>query len=91
MVIADQKPLAPHHYLVLSRPHIRKPGHLTHADIELVQSMEQLGREYLREILKAKGEADTVEDRLRIGFHFPPVLKVQHLHMHVLYPANEVG
>jgi len=91
VIIADIKPQAPHHYLVLARSHIRQPGHLTHADIDLVKSMEALGREYLRDMLKAKGESDTVEDLLRIGFHWPPLIKVQHLHMHLIYPSNQMG
>lgn len=52
--------------------------------------MEKTGRELLREHLKKKGEADTVEDMLRIGFHLPPLLSVHHLHMHIIYPISDV-
>lgn len=55
-----------------------------------VMDMEQTGREFLRAELKAKGEADTVEDMLRVGFHWPPLVTVNHLHMHLLYPISEV-
>lgn len=52
--------------------------------------MDTLGRDYLREILKEKGEADTVEDLLRMGFHWSFFLGVRHLHMHLLYPTRGV-
>lgn len=53
--------------------------------------MEKTGREFLRAELKAKGEADTVEDMLRVGFHWPPLITVNHLHMHILYPIKDVS
>ncbi|VDK53166.1 unnamed protein product [Cylicostephanus goldi] len=56
-----------------------------------VADMEQTAREYLRAELKAKGEADTVEDLLRVGFHWGPLVTVNHLHMHILYPISELG
>lgn len=52
--------------------------------------MDLLGRDYLRETLKEKGEADTVEDFLRMGFHWSILVSVRHLHMHLLYPTREV-
>ncbi|CAI2353475.1 unnamed protein product [Caenorhabditis sp. 36 PRJEB53466] len=80
-----------HHFLVLSKQHIAKPTDLTAADIPLLEEMERTGRELLREKLKKEGEADTVEDMLRIGFHFTPLLSVHHLHMHVIYPISDMG
>ncbi|KHJ85748.1 hypothetical protein OESDEN_14517 [Oesophagostomum dentatum] len=56
-----------------------------------VMDMEKTGREFLRAELKAKGEADTVEDMLRVGFHWPPLITINHLHMHILYPIRELG
>ncbi|KJH53760.1 hypothetical protein DICVIV_00189 [Dictyocaulus viviparus] len=53
--------------------------------------MEKTGREFLRVELKAKGEADTVEDMLRVGFHWPPLITENHLHMHILYPIKDVS
>ncbi|CAJ0950403.1 unnamed protein product, partial [Mesorhabditis belari] len=91
VVIKDHKPQVPHHYLVLSHAHINRPTDLTFADIPLIREMEKTGREVLRLDLKAKGEADTVEDMLRIGFHWPPMIRVNHLHMHILYPVKDLG
>lgn len=56
----------------------------------LVKEMDKLGRDYLRETLKEKGEADTVEGLLRMGFHWSIFISVRHLHMHLLYPTREV-
>ncbi|KHN71369.1 hypothetical protein Tcan_02328 [Toxocara canis] len=53
--------------------------------------MERVGREYLREALKEKGEADIVEDLLRLGFHNSAMLSVRHLHMHLLYPVTQMN
>lgn len=91
VVIRDIKPKTPHHFLAVSKAHISKPTDLTAADIPLLMDMEQTGREFLRAELKAKGEADTVEDMLRVGFHWPPLVTVNHLHMHLLYPISELG
>nr|CDJ94407.1 Histidine triad (HIT) protein domain containing protein [Haemonchus contortus] len=91
VIIRDIKPKTPHHFLAVSKAHINKPTDLTAADIPLLVDMEKTGREYLRAELKAKGEADTVEDMLRVGFHWPPLITVNHLHMHILYPISELG
>uniref|UniRef100_A0A1I8ALF9 Adenosine 5'-monophosphoramidase HINT3 n=1 Tax=Steinernema glaseri TaxID=37863 RepID=A0A1I8ALF9_9BILA len=91
VMIKDRSPHAPHHYLALSKCHINRPGDLRAVDVELVEEMERLGRELLREKLKEKGQADTVEDMLRMGFHYPPLTSVNHLHMHLLYPVNELS
>uniref|UniRef100_A0AC35UGA8 HIT domain-containing protein n=1 Tax=Rhabditophanes sp. KR3021 TaxID=114890 RepID=A0AC35UGA8_9BILA len=91
VVIKDIKPHAKHHYLVISKTHISKITDVKASDIELIKSMESLGRAYLRAILKDEGEADIVEDMLRVGFHQPPMVSVKHLHMHILYPINSMG
>ncbi|KAK6758993.1 hypothetical protein RB195_016300 [Necator americanus] len=91
VIIRDIKPKTPHHFLAVSKAHINKPTDLTAADIPLLMDMEKTGREFLRAELKAKGEADTVEDMLRVGFHWPPLITVNHLHMHILYPIRELG
>ncbi|KAJ1367733.1 hypothetical protein KIN20_028706 [Parelaphostrongylus tenuis] len=91
VIIRDIKPKTPHHFLAVSKAHINKPTDLTAADIPLLIDMEKTGREFLRVELKAKGEADTIEDMLRIGFHWPPLITEHHLHMHILYPIKELG
>ncbi|VDN05784.1 unnamed protein product [Thelazia callipaeda] len=90
VVIEDKYPHAPHHYLILSKRHINKSSDLKVADLPLVREMGLVGRDYLRETLKKKGEADTVEDLLRMGFHWSKFVSVNHLHMHVLYPISEM-
>ncbi|VDN30596.1 unnamed protein product [Gongylonema pulchrum] len=90
VVVEDAYPHAPHHYLILSKRHINKASDLTTADLPLVKEMDRLGRDYLRETLKQRGEADTVEDLLRMGFHWSMFVSVHHLHMHLLYPTRDV-
>ncbi|CAD6193243.1 unnamed protein product [Caenorhabditis auriculariae] len=91
VVIEDINPKARYHFLVLSKTHIPRPTDLTAADIPLIEEMESTGRELLRATLKANGEADTVEDMLRIGFHYPPMISINHLHMHLIYPLSTMG
>ncbi|KAK6017777.1 hypothetical protein OSTOST_16696, partial [Ostertagia ostertagi] len=76
-------------FLAVSKAHINRPTDLTAADIPLDRHGKD-GREYLRAELKAKGQADTVEDMLRVGFHWPPLVTVNHLHMHIIYPISEL-
>uniref|UniRef100_A0A915PMK6 Adenosine 5'-monophosphoramidase HINT3 n=1 Tax=Setaria digitata TaxID=48799 RepID=A0A915PMK6_9BILA len=91
VLIQDRSPHAPHHYLILSKLHINQPSDLTVVDLPLVKEMDLLGRDYLRETLKEKGEADTVEGMLRMGFHCSRFVTVRHLHMHLLYPTREMS
>ncbi|VDM09644.1 unnamed protein product [Wuchereria bancrofti] len=91
VVIQDRSPHAPHHYLILSKLHINQASDLTVVDLPLVKEMDRLGRDYLRETLKEKGEADTVEGFLRMGFHWSTFITVRHLHMHLLYPTREMN
>ncbi|CAB3396821.1 unnamed protein product [Caenorhabditis bovis] len=91
IVVKDIKPKSKFHFLVISKQHIPKPTDLTIADIPLIEQMESAGREVLRKHLKKCGDADTIEDMLRVGFHYPPMLNVHHLHMHFIYPISEMG
>ncbi|KAL3985204.1 Scavenger mRNA decapping enzyme C-term binding family protein [Acanthocheilonema viteae] len=91
VVVQDRSPHAPHHYLILSKLHINQASDLTVIDLPLVKEMDNLGRSYLRETLKEKGEADTVEDLLRMGFHWSIFVSVRHLHMHLLYPTQRMN
>ncbi|CAG9539874.1 unnamed protein product [Cercopithifilaria johnstoni] len=91
VVIQDRSPHAPHHYLILSKLHINQASDLTVVDLPLVEEMDRLGRDYLRETLKERGEADTVEGWLRMGFHWSIFISVRHLHMHLLYPTREMN
>jgi len=52
--------------------------------------MEVFGREVLRERLKAAVEPDIIEDLLRCGFHYGPLVSIHHMHMHIIYPTDHV-
>ena len=81
--IADAKPRAKHHLLVVSQEHIpsardlRGPGHA-----ELVRSMVRAGGRLLDAL---EGPSAAMGERV-FGFHLPPFNSVAHLHLHCLAP-----
>uniref|UniRef100_A0A914ULG0 Adenosine 5'-monophosphoramidase HINT3 n=1 Tax=Plectus sambesii TaxID=2011161 RepID=A0A914ULG0_9BILA len=89
-VVEDIHPHAPHHYLVITKSHIGRPTDLDSRDAGLVRRLEACGRNFLSARLKAVGEGDIMENKLRLGFHWPPLLSISHLHMHVIYPADQM-
>nr|XP_061806404.1 adenosine 5'-monophosphoramidase HINT3-like [Nerophis lumbriciformis] len=80
----DIFPAAPHHYLVVPVEHIVNCFSLHEGHITLVEKMVEMGRDVLRD----QGVADMTD--IAIGFHQPPYISVEHLHLHVLAPASEI-
>uniref|UniRef100_A0A8C5FX00 Histidine triad nucleotide-binding protein 3-like n=1 Tax=Gadus morhua TaxID=8049 RepID=A0A8C5FX00_GADMO len=76
----DIYPAAPHHFLVIPRKHIKSCSSLTKKDAPLVQQMADMGRAALQD----QGCLQM------IGFHQPPYISVDHLHLHVLAPASRI-
>ena len=86
VLFSDIKPAAKHHYLVIPREHIKDATQLTTSDhVDLVQEMVRAGTEYLTSIC-----GETALEDSKFGFHYPPFISVQHLHLHVIYPYSEV-
>ncbi|XP_069014868.1 adenosine 5'-monophosphoramidase HINT3-like [Embiotoca jacksoni] len=81
----DISPAAPHHYLVVPRQHIRSCLSLHRGHIGLVERMTELGKAVLRE----QGITDMTD--VRLGFHQPPFISVEHLHLHVLAPTSQIS
>ncbi|XP_018550081.1 adenosine 5'-monophosphoramidase HINT3 isoform X1 [Lates calcarifer] len=81
----DINPAAPHHYLVIPREHIHSCLSLHKAHTGLVKRMAEMGRAVLRD----QGITD-MED-IRLGFHQPPYISVDHLHLHVLAPTSQIS
>uniref|UniRef100_A0A3Q2NNJ9 Histidine triad nucleotide binding protein 3 n=1 Tax=Fundulus heteroclitus TaxID=8078 RepID=A0A3Q2NNJ9_FUNHE len=79
----DVFPAAPHHYLVVPRKHIVSCKSLNRRSISLVERMANFGKEVLRD----QGITDMKD--VRLGFHQPPFISVDHLHLHVLAPASQ--
>ncbi|XP_012722696.2 histidine triad nucleotide-binding protein 3 [Fundulus heteroclitus] len=81
----DVFPAAPHHYLVVPRKHIVSCKSLNRRSISLVERMANFGKEVLRD----QGITDMKD--VRLGFHQPPFISVDHLHLHVLAPASQIS
>ena len=80
----DRRPVATHHYLVIPKNHIKDPKSLQQEHIPLVERMVEIGKQVLLE------QGGNLEEA-RIGFHWPPVILVKHLHLHVMSPESSMG
>ncbi|KAM9355254.1 adenosine 5'-monophosphoramidase HINT3-like isoform 2-T2 [Pholidichthys leucotaenia] len=80
----DICPAAPHHYLVIPRRHIVSCQSLHRGHIGLVENMAELGKSVLHD----QGIIDMMD--VRLGFHKPPFISVNHLHLHVLAPSTQI-
>lgn len=83
VVFADIHPAAEHHYLVCPRSHICNAKCLTKNDLELVDTLVNIGKQVLQE-----RNADI--SKARFGFHWPPFCTIQHLHLHAISPADGI-
>ncbi|XP_022593522.1 histidine triad nucleotide-binding protein 3-like isoform X1 [Seriola dumerili] len=81
----DIDPAAPHHYLVIPIHHIHSCLSLQRDHIGLVERMAEMGKAVLRE----QGITDMMD--IRLGFHKPPYISVDHLHLHVLAPSSQIS
>ncbi|XP_066558171.1 adenosine 5'-monophosphoramidase HINT3 [Amia ocellicauda] len=81
----DIKPGAPQHYLVVPVKHVGNCRSLTKDHVPLVEKMVEVGKSVLQ-----KNNITDLSD-VRLGFHWPPFSSVNHLHLHVLAPASEMG
>lgn len=80
----DIKPAATHHYLIVTRKHIKDAKQLTSDDKPLVEKMISAAEN----ILKERGA--NMSD-VRLGFHWPPFNTIQHLHLHAISPVSEMS
>jgi len=87
-VIKDIHPKTTHHYLVITRQHIESAKSLTRQHADLVRRMVQVGAQVLKDRYK-DGNVNLKD--IQLGFHWPPMVLVKHLHMHVFYPASEMS
>ncbi|XP_058468581.1 adenosine 5'-monophosphoramidase HINT3-like [Solea solea] len=81
----DIDPAAPHHYLVIPRKHIHSCSSLHRKHIDLVERMAEMGKAVLHD----QGFADMND--ISMGFHLPPFISVNHLHLHVLAPSSQIS
>lgn len=84
VVFRDIHPASTHHYLVVPKMHIRSVKGLTPADIPLVRRLIDIGQQVL---LEKGGTLDS----LRMGFHWPPFTSINHLHLHIISPMEQMS
>ena len=86
-LFADIRPASKHHYLVIPQSHMKNAKDLHGSEHkELVEAMHQFGKEYLSSV----ASREEINDAL-YGFHFPPFISVNHLHMHVISPSSTMS
>ncbi|KAH8345935.1 hypothetical protein KR067_009513 [Drosophila pandora] len=84
VIFKDIKPASEHHYLAVTKEHHNSLKTLNKSHEDLVARMEDGLKQFLRE----KGVA--TDDAL-LGFHLPPFITVNHLHMHAIAPRSQMG
>ncbi|KAH8380079.1 hypothetical protein KR009_008845 [Drosophila setifemur] len=83
VIFKDIKPASQHHYLAVTKEHHKSLKDLNKSHEGMVTRME----ESLKDLLRAKGMS--TEDAL-FGFHLPPFITVNHLHMHAIAPRSQM-
>ncbi|XP_026815558.1 histidine triad nucleotide-binding protein 3-like [Rhopalosiphum maidis] len=86
VIIKDIKPVATHHFLVLSERHIKSSKSLqpNEQDCNLLKSMVAAAKQILL------NNGCDLND-IRMGFHWPPFYSIGHLHLHAISPASSMS
>ncbi|KAG8906327.1 hypothetical protein FRB99_007107 [Tulasnella sp. 403] len=75
IVFRDIRPGAKEHLLIVPRAHVQNVKVLSKEDLPLVKEMEGIARQALLDL--GAPEAEHV-----YGYHIPPVVTINHLHLH---------
>eukprot|EP00123_Amoebidium_parasiticum_P005529 comp16700_c0_seq1/m.14959 comp16700_c0_seq1/g.14959 ORF comp16700_c0_seq1/g.14959 comp16700_c0_seq1/m.14959 type:complete len:148 (-) comp16700_c0_seq1:326-769(-) len=84
VVFRDIHPAAAHHYLAVPKQHITDARALQPSHIALVEELQRVAVEVVR-------EQGGPTDDLRLGFHWPPLVLIGHLHLHAIAPASSLS
>ncbi|KAL4135746.1 hypothetical protein QTP88_007337 [Uroleucon formosanum] len=86
VIIKDIKPVATHHFLVLSNKHINSAKSLqpNEQDCNLLKSMVAAAKQIL-----LNNGCDLKDTRM--GFHWPPFFSISHMHLHAISPASSMS
>lgn len=84
VLFSDIHPASSKHYLIVPRYHYHSPKTLhTQEHIDMIEEMIAFGSEYLVQ------QGGSLKD-CKVGFHWPPFTTVNHLHLHLIYPASSM-
>ncbi|CAD5125637.1 unnamed protein product [Dimorphilus gyrociliatus] len=75
----DHKPGSDTHYLVVPKEHLDSCKVLTGEHVDLIKRMKEIGKELVK---------DVDQNQVRFGFHWPPIILIKHLHLHVIAPVT---
>ena len=83
----DISPASDHHYLVVPTKFVTNPKTLESKHIPLINDLESFALDFIISTI-GKGFDDK---ELLLGFHWPPFISVEHLHLHVIYPKSKLS
>lgn len=75
----DHKPASEIHYLIVPKEHLESCKALEGQHINLIKQMMDIGKKLVQ---------NTDQKQVRFGFHWPPIILVKHLHLHVIAPIS---
>lgn len=85
VIFSDIRPAAKHHYLIVPKQHQPNPKNLhTEEHIDLIKEMVTFGTDYLMK------HNNINENETKIGFHWPPFISIEHLHLHIICPVSDM-
>ncbi|XP_063721965.1 adenosine 5'-monophosphoramidase HINT3-like [Symsagittifera roscoffensis] len=88
VVFRDRSPASAHHLLACPVEHIKTVKNLKSAHASLV---DEIWKEGLKALTSETGfSEDRLGDDVLVGFHYPPLISVDHLHLHLIYPKADV-
>ncbi|XP_053211306.1 adenosine 5'-monophosphoramidase HINT3-like [Panonychus citri] len=79
----DISPASDVHILIIPKKHIKDVKSLTKNDLSLVENMKQIAIDLVK-------EKQFNMNTTRLGFHLPPFNSIGHLHLHLIYPTNNM-
>lgn len=86
LLFKDIHPATEHHYLVIPREHYPNVKYLDSSHLPMIEEMKSVALSYGQTNIAG---FDT--QKLRLGFHWPPFNSIGHLHLHLLYPVEQMS
>lgn len=78
----DHKPASEIHYLIVPKDHLESCKTLNEQHIDVIKRMTEIGMGLVK---------DMDQKQVRFGFHWPPIILVKHLHLHVIAPISNMS